>query len=148
MESIVKSIPNLSKKEFLSIMKVVPIVSVEVLIKEGNEIILGRRSTEPFKGMWQLTGGVLYYNEKISDAVMRVAKRETGAGVEIVKFLKVYEYINNDPRGHIIALAHIAKIIGGNLTPNPDNYELEYFKMPPKDMIPYQKKIFSDALTQ
>ena len=148
MESIVKSIPNLSKKEFLSIMKVVPIVSVEVLIKEGNEILLGRRSTEPFKGMWQLTGGILHYNEKISDAVMRVAKRETGADVEIVKFLNLYEYINNDPRGHIIALAHIAKIIGGNLAPNPDNSELEYFKMPPKDMIPFQKKIFKDALIQ
>ncbi|MBU4245545.1 hypothetical protein L6303_04390 [archaeon] len=88
----------------------------------------------------------MHYNEKLSDAVKRVAKREVGADIEIVKMLGVYEYINDDPRGHIIALAHIVKIAGGKAAPTPDNTELKYFRRAPDDMIPYQKKIFNDAL--
>ncbi len=88
----------------------------------------------------------MHYNEKLSEAVIRVAKRETGADVQIVKFLGVYEYINDDPRGHIIALAYIVKITGGKVASNPDNTELKYFRGAPIDMIYYQKRIFRDAL--
>jgi len=144
--SKIRSIPNLTNEEFLHVLKQVPTIVVEAIIVGENGILLGKRNTEPFKGMWHLTGGFVYYNEKISEAVIRVAKRETGANVEIVKFLGVYEYINDDPRGHIIALAHIIKIAGGTVAPNSDNTELEYFRRAPEDMIPYQKKIFNDAL--
>jgi len=142
----IKSVPNLSKTDFLNVLKMVPTVVVEVIVKDENGILLGKRNTEPFKGLWHFTGGFIQYNEKITDAVKRVAKRETGADVEIVKLLGVYEYINDDPRGHILALAHIVKIVGGTVAPNPDNTELKYFRSAPEDMIPYQKKIFLDAL--
>jgi 8-oxo-dGTP diphosphatase len=146
MDTKVKSIPNLSKTEFNRVLKMVTTTVVEVIVKNNNEILLGKRNTEPFRGMWHLTGGFVNYNEKISDAVKRVAKRETGADVEIVKFLDIYEYIDDDPRGHMIALAHIVKIIGGTIAPNPDNTELKYFKSAPEDMIPHQKRVFNDAM--
>lgn len=145
-KSAIKSIPNIPEKDFFRVLKMVPTIVVEVLVKDERGILLGKRNTEPFKEMWHLTGGFVYYNETISDAVRRVAKRETGADAEIVKFLGVYEYINDDPRGHIIGLAHIAKIAGGKIAPNQDNTELKFFKAPPDDMIPYQKKIFDDAM--
>ncbi len=63
-----------------------------------------------------------------------------------MKFLGAYEYINDDPRGHIIALAYIVRIISGAIAPNPDNTELKYFISAPEDMILYQKKIFTDAM--
>ncbi len=160
--SMVRSIPHLSKREFLRVLKTVPTVVVEAIVKNENGILLGKRNTEPFKGLWHFTGGFVNYNEKISDAVNRVAKRETGADVEIVKFLGVYEYIHDDPRGHIIALAYLVKIAEGTvmkpsvssfltpdalkIAPTPDNTELKYFRSAPEDMIPYQKKIFSDAM--
>lgn len=143
-----KSIPNLSESDFNRVLKMVPTTCIEVIIKDDEKgILLGRRNTEPFKGMWHLTGGFLHYNEKIADAVKRIAKRETGAEVEIVKLLGIIEYINQDPRGHIIGIAYIAKLVGGKIAPNPDNLELQYFKEPPKNIIPYHKKIFEDALT-
>ena len=125
----IKSIPNLSEKEFLHVLKIVPTVVVEVIVKGEDGILLGKRNTEPFKGMWHLTGGFIYYNERVADAVKRVAKRETGADVEIVKFLGVYEYINDDPRGHIIGLAHIVKMVGGKIAQNPDNTELKWGRL-------------------
>lgn len=146
MESKIRSIPNLSKKDFDRVLKMVPTTVVEVIVKNDNCILLGKRNTSPFRGMWHLTGGFVYYNEKITDAVKRVAKREIGADVEIVRLLGVYDYINDDPRGHIIGLAHIVKIVGGTVAPNPDNSELTYFQSPPDDMISYQKKIFDDAM--
>ena len=146
METKVKSIPNLSKKDFDRVLKMVPTTVVEVIVKNENGILLGKRNTQPFHGMWHLTGGFVHYNEKISDAVKRIAKREIGADVEIVKLLGIYEYINDDPRGHLIGLAHIVKIRGGNIAPNADNTELKYFKSAPDDMISYQKNIFYDAI--
>jgi len=73
METKVKSIPNLSKIDFDRVLKMVTTTVVEVIVKNENGILLGKRNTEPFRGMWHLTGGFVYYNEKISDAVKRVA---------------------------------------------------------------------------
>ncbi|NJD51525.1 MAG: NUDIX hydrolase [Candidatus Methanoperedens sp.] len=146
MEKEIKSIPNLPKKEFDRVLKMVTTTVVEVIVKNENGILLGKRNTEPFRGMWHLTGGFVHYNEKISDSVKRVAKREIGVDVGIVRLLGIYEYINEDPRGHMIALAHIVGIQGGNIAPNQDNTELKYFIKAPENMIPYQKKIFNDAM--
>jgi ADP-ribose pyrophosphatase YjhB (NUDIX family) len=146
METKVKSIPNLSKIEFDRVLKMVTTTVVEVIVKNENGILLGKRNTEPFRGMWHLTGGFVHYNEKISDAVKRVAKREIGADVEIVKLLGIYEYINDDPRGHMIGLAHIVNIIGGTIAPNPDNTELKYFIKAPEDLVPHHKRIYNDAM--
>jgi len=46
----------------------------------------------------------------------------------------------------MIGLAHIVKIRGGTIAPNPDNTELKYFISPPEDLIPHHKKIFNDAI--
>jgi len=146
MAENIKSMPNLSKEDFERVLKQAPTTVVEVLIKDARRVLLGRRNTEPFKGMWHITGGFIHYNERIADAVKRVAKRETGADVEIVRPLGVYEYIHDDPRGHIIGHAFIVKVAGGKIAANPDNSDLQFFKSAPDDMIPYQKKIVEDAL--
>lgn len=134
----------------------VPTVVVEAIVKCKDGILLGKRNTEPFKGLWHFTGGFVHYNEKLSDAVKRVAKRETGADVEITKMLGVYEYINDDPRGHIIALAYLVRIVGGSvmkpsvssfltpdalkIAPNPDNTELKYFRSAPEDIFRIRRR--------
>lgn len=146
MVNEIKSSPNIPKAEFDRILKQVPTVVVEVIARNEKGILLGKRNTEPFKGFWHFTGGFVHYNERVADAVKRVAKREIGTDVEITGFLGAYEYIHDDPRGHIIALAHIVKIVDGYIATNSDNTELKYFKTPPKDMIPYQKKVFMDAM--
>lgn len=127
-------------------MKMVPTCFVEVIVKNENGILLGKRNTTPFKGMWQLTGGIIYFNEPIAHTVKRVAKREIGVHVKIVKFLGAYEYIKKDPRGHLIGLAYLVTITSGTIASNPDNSELTYFKKIPKNMVSFHKKIFRDAL--
>ena len=144
--SVIKSIPNLTKEEFQKVLKQVPTTTIEVIIKTENGVLLGKRNTEPFKGMWHLTGGFIHYDEHIHDAVKRIGKRETGVDIEIVKLLGVYEYIHDDPRGHIIGLAYIVRVAGGKIAPNSDNSDLRFFSAPPDGMIPYQRKIVEDAL--
>ncbi|CAG0996077.1 GDP-mannose mannosyl hydrolase [Flavobacteriales bacterium] len=68
----VKSIPNLSKIDFDGVLKMVPTTVVEVIVKNENGILLGKRNTQPFHGMWHLTGGFVHYNEKISESDLRI----------------------------------------------------------------------------
>ncbi|MCK5233812.1 MAG: NUDIX hydrolase [Candidatus Aenigmarchaeota archaeon] len=142
-----KIIPHLSDKEFSRALNVMPTVVVEVLVKDSTgKILLGRRNTTPFKGMWQFTGGFVYKDEKVSDAAKRIAKREIGIDIKIDKFIGFYEYIKKDPRGHLIALVYSAKEIRGVISPTLDNTELKFFGRPPKNIVSFHKKIFMDAL--
>ncbi|MBU4245546.1 MAG: hypothetical protein ABIF85_03265 [Nanoarchaeota archaeon] len=51
MTKPIKSVPNLSKTDFLKVLKMVPTIVVEVIVKDENGILLGKRNTEPFRGM-------------------------------------------------------------------------------------------------
>lgn len=137
-----KSIPNLSGEEFLKILKIVPLSVVECVIKnDKGEILLTKRGIEPFKGQRHLVGGFISYNEKLEDAVKRVVKKELGENVEAtdIKFLGYYDYINCDPRGHIIAHYFEVKIHGTPKT-NKETLEIDYFKELPENMIFFQKE--------
>lgn len=48
--------PDIPKDELSRIMKQVPIMGVEVIIKGERGILLGKRNTEPFRGLWHLPG--------------------------------------------------------------------------------------------
>jgi len=43
----------------------------------------------------------IFYNEKVSDTVKCITKRETDANVKIKKTSKLYNYINKYPCGHL-----------------------------------------------
>ena len=141
-----KQIPNLSYGTLMRIMKSVPIVCVEVLIVDKNCILLAKRNIQPFKGMWHFTGGLLHYNEKLVQAAKRIAKKESGAKVKILKYHGYRDYIRKDPRGHLIAHIFTAKKIGGTIKANKENNDLRYFNHVPKDMIEFHKPVLRDVL--
>lgn len=140
------SIPNLSKKEFDFVQKSVPMICVDLIVKNNNKVLLGKRNTYPYKGLWHIPGGLIHYNETIKDALNRVAKRETGLEIEPIKQLSFHEYINEDPRGHFIGINYIVKKIGGNLKINEFNSELKYFNYIPDNMNPWQIDIVKHVL--
>ncbi len=51
MGSKIRSIPHLTKEDFDRVLKQVPTIVVEAIIKDENGILLGKRNTEPFRGM-------------------------------------------------------------------------------------------------
>jgi len=136
-----KTLPNLSNEEFLKLIKIAPLSVVECVIKnDQGEILLTKRGIEPFKGKWHLVGGFIAYNEKLEEAVKRVIKKELGNNIEIkeIKFLGYYDYINCDPRGHIIAHYFQVKI-SGIPQKNEETLDVNFFKKLPEDIIFFQK---------
>ncbi len=139
-------IPFLSQEDFNFVQKAVPMICIDIIVKDNNKILLGKRNTCPYKGLWHIPGGLLYYNETIKDAINRISKREIGLEVEVVKQLPHYEYIYVDPRGHFIGLTYIVKSVGGEIKVNKFNSDLQYFNHIPKDLIPCQQFLIKEAL--
>ena len=56
-----------------------PLVAVDlVLVRDGKEVLLGLRRNRPAQGFWFVPGGRIRKNEKMADALLRVAGDELG----------------------------------------------------------------------
>jgi len=82
----------LTIEEFRSIYSKVPRLTVEVIVKSENGVLLTLRDIEPHKGSWHFPGGTVYFNESLTNAVKRVAKNELGLTVTDSKFINFIEY--------------------------------------------------------
>lgn len=60
---------------------------VAVVINERRELLLSRRAFEPAKGTLDLPGGFVNLDESLEEAVRREFMEETGAEVEILRWL-------------------------------------------------------------
>lgn len=108
-----------------------PSVTTDALIlkKETAEILLIRRSSDPFKGLWALPGGFMEMDELLADCCKRELQEETGVVVEKVEQFKVYDGIDRDPRGRTLSVVFYgfvekdAEVKGGD-----DASEAAWFK--------------------
>lgn len=130
------------------------VATVDVIIENGNKIVLVRRLAKPFKGKLALPGGHVNHNELVENAALREAKEETGLKVKLIDVLGVYSDPKRDSRGHYVATVFIAKIISGILKGGTDakvpafydsrklkekDIAFDHFKMI-KDYLKYKKK--------
>ena len=79
--------------EWETIVRNVPIVSVDLVVQSANGVVLGKRENDPAKGEWFVPGGRVHKHERLTEAVHRVAREELGVGVEITERLGVYEHL-------------------------------------------------------
>lgn len=77
--------------EWETIVRNVPIVSVDLVVRVGGGVVLGKRTNKPVKGEWFIPGGRVHKGETRLEAVARVAKEELGTDVEIVESLGAFE---------------------------------------------------------
>ncbi|KMV15901.1 hypothetical protein ACT17_22595 [Mycolicibacterium conceptionense] len=86
-------------------------VSVDAVVlrgtSDGTQVLLHRRTTDPFRGDWALPGVLLRSGERITDAAVRAAGKAfaqpgdvSGAGQLIV-----FDEPNRDPRGPTLSIA-------------------------------------------
>ena len=134
-------IPNLSKKSFETVLNMVPLCTVECVIKTSKGVLLTKRNIKPFKGYWHIPGGFVWYNEKLESAVKRVAKKETNMDVRIEKYLGYYDEIDVDPRGHLIGHIFLLKPVSGRFKRNRESAEAKFFKAIPKKIPPHHAEI-------
>ena len=91
----------------------IPKITVDGIIKKGNEILLIRRRNIPFKNSWALPGGYLEYNEKTEDAVIREIFEETGIEVNKEK-LKIISVTNDRVKdAHFVTIGFLCQDFKG-----------------------------------
>lgn len=95
-------------------------VSTDIIIADGDSIVLIRRGQEPFRGMWCLPGGHVEEGEQVHEAAVREAKEETGLDIELTGLHGVYDEPGRDPRGPVITVVYTAEVVGGELDAETD----------------------------
>lgn len=137
------------KEVFDDIYVQVPRLTVELIVKTSQGIVLSKRSIEPEIGTWHIPGGTVYFGETLHDAVHRVAKNELGIAVNIERLLGYIEYPTleaNGYKGWPIGIAFEVEIMAGEVKGSEQGEEVRIFKKIPDNTFPDQAKFLKNYL--
>ena len=82
---------------FKTIIDSAPLISIDILLKKDNKILLGKRINKPAQGYFFSTGGRVNKNETIDSAMARIAKNELNVELKYIpKFIGVFEHFYDD----------------------------------------------------
>ena len=101
---------------FKTVVDATPLVSIDIIAKNNGKVLLGKRKNRPAKGFYFTTGGRIYKNECIDDAIKRIAKDELGIELETKpEFIGVFEHFYDDSifediSTHYVNLAYLCKV--------------------------------------
>ena len=88
-----------------------PSIAVDIILERDDHILVVLRKKDPFKGSLAIPGGFMNEGERVEDAATREMLEETNLNIEPIAILGVYSAPNRDPRGHVVSIVFIAKII-------------------------------------
>ena len=118
---------------FQTVVDSVPLISIDILIKKDNKILLGKRINKPAKGYFFSTGGRINKNETIDNAMVRVALNEFNIELKSVpKFIGVFEHfyddsIYKDVSTHYVNLAYEYEVEETPDLPTEQHSEYKWF---------------------
>ena len=121
-------------------------VTVNAIIVKGGEILLGKRGTYKGKpmlesGKWALIGGFFDRDERLTDAVKREAREETGWEIDNLKLLRINDLPNRPMEDRQnVDMIFIADALEQIPTQNEEVKELKWFNLnslPPKEEIAF-----------
>jgi len=106
----------LDSQTFKTVVDSAPLVSIDLIAENGGKILLGKRKNRPARGFFFTTGGRIYKNECIDDAIKRISKDELGIEIDASpKFIGVFEHFYDDGvfegvSTHYVNLAYLCKV--------------------------------------
>lgn len=130
----------LNIQTFIDIVKATPLVSVDILlVRGGKDILLGLRNNRPAQGYWFVPGGRILKNEKIEQALVRIAEKELGIAALLDNedlqpvFHGAYEHMYDDcfagdigVSTHYVVLAYKIEVPADYVLPIADAQHLEF----------------------
>ena len=82
---------------FKTIIDSAPLISIDILARKNNKVLLGKRVNKPAQGYYFSTGGRVNKNETIDSAMGRIAKNELNIELKTTpKFIGVFEHFYDD----------------------------------------------------
>ncbi len=85
-------------------------VVVFTLRDDKLKLLLVRRRSDPYKGMWALPGGYVEADEDLDDSAMRALEDSTGVAGVYLEQLYTFGTPDRDPRGRSISVAYYALV--------------------------------------
>jgi 8-oxo-dGTP diphosphatase len=89
-----------------------PAVTVDIVLfhrfQSELEVLLIKRSNDPFKDFWAFPGGFVDENESLEDAAARELREETGLDSIKLKQIGAFGDPGRDPRGHTVSVVFAA----------------------------------------
>ena len=123
----------LNTETFKTVINSTPLISIDLLVKKDNKILLGKRINKPAQGYLFSIGGRVYKNESIQQATARIAKDELNISLKLTpSFIGVFEHfyddgIYKDVSTHYINLAYEVDINNEILNlPNDQHNEYQW----------------------
>jgi ADP-ribose pyrophosphatase YjhB (NUDIX family) len=101
--------------------------TASALVVRDGRVLLGRRSIEPHKDLWDVPGGFLEPWEDPLDGVRREVLEETGYEIEPGEVLAILVDVYDDPSVYTFNVYYLARILGGEPRPADDVAELCWF---------------------
>lgn len=110
--------------------------SAAILHNKQGEILMVKRKFDPHKGMWDLPGGFVEFDETMENSVIREIKEEINAEIENLQYVCTTNdlYVYRGVLYHTICSTYTADLVDDNLKPLDDVEEIRFFKT---DSIPY-----------
>ena len=130
---------------FRTLVRWAPIVSIDlILLNRAGEALLGYRLNRPAKNKWFVPGGRVFKEERIPDAMARIARQETGIEIrpQAAAFAGVHEHFYRNSvfsrsralPTHYVVLAFKARVGKGTLLRvDSQHRRLAWFH--PKDLL-------------
>ena len=130
----------LSKYDFAEIIKKTPLISIDLCIVKGRDLLLGKRLNPPAKDFYFVPGGRIYKSELKKNTLKRILKDELGFTLKInhekfIQDLGSYEHFydnnfmdNKNFGTHYVVLAYLIpfKSLMHNISHNINEQHSEY----------------------
>jgi colanic acid biosynthesis protein WcaH len=120
---------------FKTVLDSTPLISIDILLKKGSKVLLGKRVNKPAQGYFFSTGGRINKNETINNAMTRITLNELNIELKsIPKFIGVFEHfyddsIYKDVSTHYINLAYEYEVEDALDLPTEQHNEYQWFSI-------------------
>ncbi len=120
---------------FKTVLDSTPLISIDILLKKGGKVLLGKRVNKPAQGYFFSTGGRINKNETINNAMTRITLNELNIELKsIPKFIGVFEHfyddsIYKDVSTHYINLAYEYEVEDALDLPTEQHNEYQWFSI-------------------
>lgn len=139
------------EEEWATVVRNVPVVSVDLVVRTPDGVLLLERTNRPAKGEWFVPGGRVRKGERLVEAVHRVAREELGVEVEIEERLGAYEHLYDDAETpdaggkHYLANGFLVSTDATEFDLDDQHGAARVFETPPADLHPYVRAYLEAA---
>ena len=120
---------------FKTIIDNTPLISVDLIVKHKDKVLLGKRVNKPAQGYWFTLGGRVLKNESIENAIKRIEKLELGVSIESdPKFIGVFEHFYDDSifdgvSTHYLNIGYEIEVSGLENLPKDQHDDYRWFEL-------------------